>query len=155
MSLRSKVIRLAYQQPELREHLLPLIKVALGVGTLVKSKEHADQILNADWKSWKRVRLPEKNEVFFNRVQGTISVPIKNLRPIRSRVGGIIRANRNMWLTYNGYGKKRDPISLRKIDENTYEVADGNSTYRNAKDSGWKNIWGVVVEDVSKNSLLP
>lgn len=28
MSLRNKLIRLAYQNPDLREHLLPLVKIA-------------------------------------------------------------------------------------------------------------------------------
>ena len=37
-SLRSKVIRLAHQKPELREHLLPLVKDA-GLGTASKSED--------------------------------------------------------------------------------------------------------------------
>jgi hypothetical protein len=50
-----------------------------------------------------------------------------------------------MWLAYWGAKSLRDPISLRDNQDGTYSILDGNSTYANAKLSGWRNIIGRVV----------
>lgn len=47
-SLRKQLIRLAYQQPELRKDLLPLLRVAVGIGIPRVSREQVlDYMLNA------------------------------------------------------------------------------------------------------------
>lgn len=91
-------------------------------------------------------KLPEDMWKYFNHVPGTIEVPLSKLSPIRARPTGIANAKKYMWQAFLGVNKKRDPLSLRDLGGGQYEVADGNSTYANAVESGWKTIPGVVVE---------
>lgn len=125
--LRNKVIRLAHQNPELRDSLLPLLEE----------------------DSKKLHRLPDDPSRYFLKVKGFVVVPLSKVKPIRAREGGILRANKHMLLAYRGLSDKRKPISLRKEKNGTYTVLDGNSTFANAKASGWKTIWGVIEEDNS------
>ena len=76
-----------------------------------------------------------------------VKVPVKDLKPIRAREKGISNANKFMWLAYNGFKPKRKPISLKREKDGSYTILDGNSTFANAKENGWKIMWGVLQED--------
>jgi len=89
--------------------------------------------------------LPEDPWRYFNKVSGTILVPLSKLKPIRARPTGIEHANKYMRMAYDGAGKKRDPISLKQEPDGTYSIQDGNSTYANAVANKWKSIPAAVV----------
>lgn len=125
--LRSRLIRLAYQNPSMRPHILPM----LMEGARTATENH---------------KLPEDPWRYFKKVPGTILVDLKDLTPTRAREKGIANANMYMWQAYNGDTEKRKPISLKDNGDGTYTVLDGNSTYANAVASGWKKIPGVVEE---------
>lgn len=96
-------------------------------------------------------KLPEDLWKYFNRLPGTIEVPLSKLVPIRARPDGIAKGKKYMWQAFLGVNKKRDPITLKDIGGGKYEVADGNSTYANAVSSGWGSIAGIV-EDAEKTT---
>jgi hypothetical protein len=68
MSLRSKVIRLAYQRPELRPHLLPLVKTAAWTKEqwLDALDELHDKILpeNRPFPMMRHGKLPRENKAY-------------------------------------------------------------------------------------------
>ena len=147
MSLRSKIIRLAHAKPDLRADLLHLVtaKVMHNLQTRPSPSE-AKEILSTPWPAWDWKPLPEKTWNYFKRVPGTIVVPVRKLTPIRAREKGIANANKYMWMSFWGRNSPRKPLDLRDNRDGTYTVLDGNSTFANAKRSGWKVIPGVVVE---------
>ena len=91
-------------------------------------------------------RLPEEPWRYFNRVPGAILVPVSSLLPLRDRPNGIEHAKELMWLSYNGVGPKRDPITLGDNGDGTFTVLDGNSTYANVLANKWRLILGVVSD---------
>jgi len=152
-NLRNKIIRLAHKNPELRKHLLPLVSKTAGKfkpAPKIKSKEEAEAIENTKWQDWEPVQLPDDPSRYFLNSPKLVKPKLSEVKPSRAREGGIANANRLMWLTFNGYNPKRQPISLRKEIDGSYTILDGSSTYANAKANGWRVIWGVVVEDLSK-----
>lgn len=92
--------------------------------------------------------LPEDPWRYFIKKPGTVLIPISSLVPTRARESGIQHANELMMDAYNGRGQKRGPISIGDNHDGTYTVLDGNSTYANAKMSGWKSI-PAIIENVS------
>mgnify|MGYP003393719040 CR=1 FL=1 len=91
--------------------------------------------------------LPEDPWRYFNKIHGSLLVPIRDLTPIRARPSGIINAREYMLGAYNGRNKKRDPLSVEPNGDGTYTVKDGNSTYANAVASGWKSIPVLPVSE--------
>ena len=89
-------------------------------------------------------KLPEDPWRSFKKVPNTIEVKLTDLTPTRAREKGIENAKKYMWLAYRGEMDKRKPISLKDNGDGTYSVLDGNSTFANAKASGWTRIPGVV-----------
>jgi hypothetical protein len=89
-------------------------------------------------------KLPEDPWKYFNKVPGTIMVPVKELETIRARPTGIENAVKYMAMAYNGTGKKRNPISVSKTSGG-WRVEDGNSTTAIARQMGWKFIPAVPV----------
>jgi hypothetical protein len=110
------------------------------------SREELKEIEGMQWQDWTPQPLPEGLSRYFKAAPGAIEVPLGKLTPIRAREKGVANANRFMWLAYWGAKDRRKPISLRKNRDGTYTVLDGNSTFANAKMSGWKNLLGVVAE---------
>jgi hypothetical protein len=96
-------------------------------------------------------KLPDSKWKYFTKPSGTIVVSMDKLSPTRARPTGIANANKYMKLAYEGKMDKRKPLSLRDNGNGTYTVLDGNSTFANAKASGWKDLPGIVVE--TKKSL--
>jgi hypothetical protein len=147
--LRNKIIRLAHQKPELRKHLLPLLTKQAGYpkAPKIKSKDEAKAIEETKWQDWSPVQLPDEPSKYFLNDKNLVKVPVKDLKPIRAREKGISNANKFMWLAYNGFKPKRKPISLKREKDGSYTILDGNSTFANAKENGWKIMWGVLEED--------
>lgn len=83
---------------------------------------------------------------YFNRVPGAFLVPLKDLETIRARPKGIANAEKYMQIAYEGKGKRRDPISVSKLEHGKWRVEDGNSTTNIARKHGWKYIPAVEVE---------
>jgi len=110
------------------------------------SREELKEIEGMQWQDWTTHPLPEGLSHYFKTVPGAVTVPLGQLTPIRAREKGVANANRFMWLAYWGAKDRRKPISLRQNRDGTYTVLDGNSTFANAKMSGWKHLLGVVEE---------
>lgn len=91
-------------------------------------------------------KLPEDPWRYFKKDPKAIVVDLKDLTPIRAREKGIENAKKYMWMAYSGEMEKRKPISLKDNGDGTYTVLDGNSTFANAKASGWRKIPGIVEE---------
>ena len=77
------------------------------------------------------------------------------LTPTRAREKGIANAAKFMWLAYWGLKDRRKAISLRENADGTFTVLDGNSTFANAKASGWPSIYGLVEETETGETALP
>ena len=120
------------------------------------------------------IHLVEDPWRYFNRRAGVVLLPLKKLRPTRARPSGIQNAARFMALAYEGKKAKRDPISVSQESDGSYSIVDGNSTYANAMQSGWKSIpalvatktayrprwqetpgYKTVVDDKSTKGILP
>lgn len=129
-SLRSFVIRLAHENPDLRPILLPLV---------------ARDVLAAD-EGGPPDKLPEDTWRYFKKVPGTILVQVGDLENIRARPTGIENAKKYMWMAYNGEGDRRKPLSLKDEGGGKYSIQDGNSTFNVARASGWRVLPGVVEE---------
>lgn len=127
--LRSKIIRLAHRNPSIRPHLLRLLDE--GIRKAAEGSEVPDKLPEDPWR-------------YFTKIPEAVLVDLKDLTPIRAREKGIENARKYMWGAYNGERGKRKPISLKDNGDGTYTVLDGNSTFANAKASGWKQIPGVV-----------
>ena len=100
-------------------------------------------------------KLPVGLTKYFNKPKGTITIEMSKIVPTRAREKGVKNANKYMLQAYKGEIEKRDPIKVYK-QKGKYYVQDGNSTYANAKFSGWKTIYATVVKnpklvEVSKN----
>ena len=123
----------------------PIGDAALWAGRRKPTPEEVEAVKNTKGKDWDNHPLPDDPSKFFKRTSDMIVVDLPKLVPIHARDKGIVNANRRMWLAYWGEMPKRDPLYLRQSSTGTYIVIDGNSTYFNAKRSGWKKMWGVLL----------
>jgi hypothetical protein len=89
-------------------------------------------------------KLPEDPWRYFNKTPEAVMLPMSALTPVRARPKGIANANKYMQMAYDGEMEKRKPISVKANGDGTYTVLDGNSTYANAKASGWSEIPATV-----------
>ena len=91
----------------------------------------------------KPAELPQDHAKYFTKdvapsaTYGEVSVD--SLDATRARPEGIANANKLMREAYEGKNSPREPISVVK-DGDRYKVMDGNSTYANAKQAGWKTM---------------
>jgi len=108
------------------------------------SKEELEAAKTAKWQEWEVQKLPEDLFKYFKKSSGGIEVDVSDLTPIRAREKGVANANRFMWLAYHGAMDRRKPVSLQDNGDGSYTVLDGNSTFANAKKSGWKKLYGKV-----------
>lgn len=88
--------------------------------------------------------LPEKHDDYFKPVAGQQVVPLDKIRNLRARPEGIENASKFMEISRRG-GPKREPIKVVKEDDGSFTVADGNSTFANAKKNGWSSLPVQVV----------
>jgi len=88
-------------------------------------------------------RLPEDPKLYFRQVPGSKPVDIGQVKPGKVRLRGVMHAN-DLMEAARKKGLPRDPISLIDNGDGTYTVRDGNSTFTNARLSGWKRIPAVV-----------
>mgnify|MGYP001583711040 CR=1 FL=1 len=90
--------------------------------------------------------LPDAPWRYFKAVPGAVLLDVAQLVPIRARVTGIANAARYMRAAYDGTMERRKPISVARRPDGLYSVCDGNSTFANAKRSGWSHIVAVVTD---------
>jgi len=108
--------------------------------------ELAKRLKKEEWKQWKIKLLPDDLFRYFKETEGAEKVLINDIEPIRRRPRGVTNASKLMGLAYFGELDRRKPISLKRLESGKYELKDGNSTYAIAYLSGWKHIYGIVVE---------
>jgi len=120
------------------------LKASLPKAPKIKDSAEAQRIQNMDWESWERVHLPDDPSKYFLNDKDLVKIPVGQIRRTRARAGGIVRANRLMWLAYNGMSPKRQPITLKREKDGVYSVVDGNSTFTNIMDSNWKVVWATL-----------
>lgn len=106
----------------------------------------AKRLKKEDWKQWTIRLLPDDLSKYFKETEGAEKVLIDDIEPIRRRPRGVTNASKLMGLAYFGELDRRKPISLKKLENGKYKLLDGNSTYAIAYLSGWKHIYGIVVE---------
>jgi hypothetical protein len=86
------------------------------------------------------VPLPVQHEKYFAVGPGTKYVPVADLIFSRARPEGIAHANVLMQEAAVGRVDRRNPISVRILENKRFQVVDGNSTAINALLSGWYDI---------------
>lgn len=106
----------------------------------------AKRLEKEEWKQWRIKLLPDDLFKYFKETEGAGKVLIDDIEPIRRRPRGVTNASKLMGLAYYGELDRRKPISLKKLENGKYEAVDGNSTFAIAYLSGWKHIYGIVVE---------
>jgi hypothetical protein len=90
-------------------------------------------------------KLPNNLDNYFTKTANTKRLRMLSIEPIRAREKGVINANNFMQKAYDGDMEKRKPITVKKVG-GKYQIIDGNSTFANAKYSGWKFIYADVVK---------
>jgi GNAT superfamily N-acetyltransferase len=90
-----------------------------------------------------------KNDVdlYFERTDDSIDIPVAQLTPTRARPEGIFGSKVFMAQAARGERTKRPPIEVRANEDGTYTLRDGNSTYSVAVDAGWETIPARVLSD--------
>jgi hypothetical protein len=110
--------------------------------------EHGGSVEFFDYSNADLEKLPYKLDKYFTKPAGTVRIPLDKIKPIRAREKGVKNANKFMRDAYDGKMEKREPITVYKsAKKGHYILKDGNSTYANAKFSGWKDIYAVVVKN--------
>ena len=84
--------------------------------------------------------LPYGHDSYFKTAMADAVVPMSQVQNLRARPDGIENASRFMEGSRLGKLAKREPIKVVKEDDGTYTVADGNSTFANAKANNWPDI---------------
>jgi len=110
--------------------------------------EHGGAVEFFDYSNADLEKLPYRLDKYFTKPKGTVRIPLDKIKPIRAREKGVKNANKFMRDAYDGKMEKREPITVYKsAKKGHYILKDGNSTYANAKFSGWKDIYAVVVKN--------
>lgn len=99
-----------------------------------------------DYSNANLKKLPYGLDKYFIKTPNTKRLLMSTLQPTCARKEGVKNANKLMMDAYNGKVERRKPISVKRV-RGKYEIIDGNSTFANAKFSGWKFIYA----DVTKN----
>jgi hypothetical protein len=98
-------------------------------------------------------QLPEAPWKYFIKTPGAMLVPLSKLETTRARPKGIANAEPHMARAYTGEGKRRKPISVKKLGGGKYRVMDGNSTTAIARKHGWKSIPAELVKEEDKQTM--
>ncbi len=96
--------------------------------------------------------LPFDLDKYFNRPPGATEIDLALLVPFQPPTAKIQKAWKLMSLAGEGKHPKRDPISILRIDEDTFRILKGNATYAVAKSSNWPRI--LAIEFNSKVEFL-
>ena len=90
-----------------------------------------------------------KNDVdlYFERTDDSIDIPVAQLTPTRARPEGVFGSKVFMAQAARGERTKRPPIEVKANEDGTYTLRDGNSTYSVAVDAGWETIPARVLSD--------
>jgi hypothetical protein len=120
---------------------------AKEVGNKVAAKVYRRQLAKMEHGG----KLPEDMGRYFIKTSKTKVVKMSELIPLRKRATGIVNAEKNMKMAYEGTMDKRKPITIYK-SQGKYRVLDGNSTYAVAKANGWENIWAEIVKNPNMNT---
>lgn len=86
-------------------------------------------------------------DLYFERTDDSIDIPVAQLTPTRARPEGIFGSKVFMAQAARGERTKRPPIEVRANEDGTYTLRDGNSTYSVAVDAGWETIPARVLSD--------
>lgn len=90
-------------------------------------------------------KLKEGHSQYFAGMGTATLIPLSKLIPTRARPEGIKNAAVYMQRAAEGKGEKRSPIKVTPTDGGMYNILDGNSTFANARENGWKNIPAYVL----------
>lgn len=101
------------------------------------SKEQAKEIMKGITLPDK---LPEGHEMYFNVEKADATLPLSKIKNLRARPEGVENAGKFMEGARQGKLPKRDPIKVVNNGDDTFTVADGNSTYANAVKSEWSSM---------------
>jgi hypothetical protein len=85
------------------------------------------------------ISLPEGSDSYFARTPTCQLVSVAELVASRVRPEGVVSANKLMALAARNMIEKRQPLKVRRFGSK-FLVVDGNSTFVNAKFSGWNWI---------------
>lgn len=89
-------------------------------------------------------KLKEDPKLYFRDHKDAELVDLDKIKPAKVRLKGVLNGNELLEMAADGEWGKRKPISLIDNGDGTYTVRDGNSTYKNAEISGWKEIPAIV-----------
>jgi hypothetical protein len=89
--------------------------------------------------------LPDNPEDYFKITEDSVTIPLDKIHNLRQRPQGVENAARFMEGARLGKLPKRSPIKVVKNPDGSYTVADGNSTFANAKRNGWESIPAQIV----------
>jgi hypothetical protein len=103
-----------------------------------------------DYSNANLEKLPFGLDGYFKKNANTKRLLMSTIEPTRAREKGVVNANKYMRMAYDGDMKKRKPITVKKV-RGKYQVLDGNSTFANAKFSGWKFIYADIVKNETPN----
>jgi predicted RNA methylase len=84
--------------------------------------------------------LPDNPADYFHAHEADATVPLDKIKNLRQRPEGVENAAKFMEASRRGLMPKRSPLKVVDNGDGTYTVADGNSTFANAKKNGWKNL---------------
>jgi hypothetical protein len=99
--------------------------------------------------------LPFDLDKYFNRPPGATEIDLALLVPNPKRMGKIQKARELMCLAGEGKHPKRDPISILRIDKDSFEILDGNSTYAVAESSNWPRILAIEFNSEVDSNRKP
>ncbi|WP_299949817.1 ParB/Srx family N-terminal domain-containing protein [uncultured Ruegeria sp.] len=88
----------------------------------------------------KLTTLEEDPHSYFEFSNQVLLLPVSELVLSRLRIDGMVSANKLMKSAFMGQQKKREPVTVSKLDSSRWLVVDGNSTVANAILSGWVKI---------------
>jgi len=89
-------------------------------------------------------KLEEDAKKYFRDDKDAKLVDLEKITPAKVRLKGVLNGNDLLASAAKGHGGKRAPISLIENEDGTYTVRDGNSTYKNAEISDWKQIPAII-----------
>ena len=90
-------------------------------------------------------KLPEGLDLYFDRTPESREFEMQLLVATRVREDGVLNANKLLTLAREKRTSKRAPIKVRAFGSR-FAIVDGNSTFVNAKFSGWSIILAELIE---------
>ena len=88
-------------------------------------------------------RVDEDHARYFSDLDKAETVAISELRPsrvARSQPDSVATARRRMHEAAAGKRERRPPLDVRKAQDGTYVIVDGNATFAVAEEDGWETV---------------